>query len=97
MIKFNEKNTEQLKKAKIKLAALDKWEHPQGEMVAIHGEGGDEKFTAFMSVWRKQGISLEDLNYGDELEIEYREKKASDGRTFMNFVNVRKSGAELPF
>lgn len=97
MINWNEKNTEELKKAKIKLAALDKWEHQLGEMVAIHGEGG-EKFTAFMSVWRQQGLNLEDLDYGDELEIEYREKKAPDGRVFWNFVNVRKAGgANLPF
>ena len=73
MINWNEKNTEELKKTKIKLAALDKWEHQLGEMVAIHGEGG-EKFTAFMSVWKQQGLPLEDLDYGDELEIEYREK-----------------------
>lgn len=97
MIKFNEKNTEQLKKAKIKLAALDKWEHPQGEMVAIHGEGG-EKFTAFLETWKQQGLSLESLNYGDELEIEYREKRIPDGRVFWNFVNVWKAGEKnLPF
>jgi hypothetical protein len=97
MINWNEKNTEELKRAKIKLAALDKWEHALGEMVAIHGEGG-EKFMAFMSVWRQQGLSLEDLDYGDELEIEYREKKLPDGRTFLNFVNVYKSGSkDLPF
>ena len=97
MINWNEKNTETLKKAKIKLAALDKWEHQLGEMVAIHGEGG-EKFTAFMNVWKQQGLSLNDLNYGDELEIEYREKSLPDGRTFLNFVNVCKAGdANLPF
>lgn len=97
MINWNEKNTETLKKAKIKLAALDKWEHQLGEMVAIHGEGG-AKFTAFMSVWKQQGLSLNDLNYGDELEIEYREKSLPDGRTFLNFVNVSKAGdANLPF
>lgn len=96
MVAWNEKNTEVFKTATIKLAGLDKWETDKGEMVAIHGEGG-EKFTAFMNIWSKQGIKLEDLQYGDELRIQYREKTIPDGRTFCNFVNVYKADEQMPF
>ena len=96
MVKFNERPNLSLKKTKIKLAGLDKWEIPAGEMVSIYGEDG-RKFTSFLQTWNKQGLKLEDLDYGQELAIEYREKTMADGRTFLNFVNVYKAGENLPF
>lgn len=96
MVKWNEKPQLTLKKAVIKLAGLDKWETDKGEMVSVYGEQG-EKFTAFMNVWSKQGLKLEDLEYGQELVVEYREKTVPDGRVFKNFVNVYKAGEEMPF
>lgn len=95
MIKWNEKPQLTLKKATIKLAGLDKWEAPAGEMVSVYGEDG-QKFTSFMQTWNKQGLKLEDLEYGQELVVEYREKTVGD-RTFKNFVNIYKAGEEMPF
>lgn len=41
-----------------------------------------------MSVWRKQGISLESLNYGDELLVRWKPSSGSNGFVYKNFVEV---------
>lgn len=54
----------------------------------MKGEGKDEVFTNFMSVWRKQGISLESLNYGDELLIRWIPHQTPQGVLYKNFKEV---------
>lgn len=54
----------------------------------MKGEQKDEVFTNFIAVWKKQGISLESLNYGDELLVRWKPHEMPDGRVFKNFVEV---------
>lgn len=107
MVQFNErkeKTRAALQKSIAgKLEAIDRWQTKDGSScVTIWIQDPDDgqkriPFSAFEKTWRQQGLSLEKLDYGDELTIVYWENKSRDGKIYNNFTEVHAADEHLPF